>query len=54
MQIKNTLVVCIVEYCSCSPMAEYLLKQQYPQLNIESAGIFGVDWASLMKSQALA
>ncbi|MGP4883029.1 arsenate reductase/protein-tyrosine-phosphatase family protein [Klebsiella pneumoniae] len=24
-----------------SPMAEYLLKQHYPQLNIESAGISG-------------
>ncbi|NDN50973.1 low molecular weight phosphotyrosine protein phosphatase, partial [Acinetobacter baumannii] len=25
-----------------SPMAEYFLKQQYPQLNIESAGISGL------------
>ncbi|WP_446473930.1 arsenate reductase/protein-tyrosine-phosphatase family protein, partial [Acinetobacter baumannii] len=24
------------------PMAEYFLKQQYPQLNIESAGISGL------------
>ncbi|MDR8406203.1 low molecular weight phosphotyrosine protein phosphatase, partial [Acinetobacter baumannii] len=38
MQIKNILVVCIGNICR-SPMAEYFLKQQYPQLNIESAGI---------------
>ena len=41
MQIKNILVVCIGNICR-SPMAEYLLKQQYPQLNIESAGISGL------------
>ena len=41
MQIKNILVVCIGNICR-SPMTEYLLKQQYPQLNIESAGISGL------------
>ncbi|MDC5067767.1 low molecular weight phosphotyrosine protein phosphatase [Acinetobacter baumannii] len=41
MQIKNILVVCIGNICR-SPMAEYFLKQQYPQLNIESAGISGL------------
>ena len=41
MQIKNILVVCIGNICR-SPMAEYLLKQQYPQLHIESAGIAGL------------
>lgn len=41
MQIKNILVVCIGNICR-SPMAEYFLKQKYPQLNIESAGISGL------------
>lgn len=41
MQIKNILVVCIGNICR-SPMAEYLLKQQYPNLYIESAGISGL------------
>ncbi|HBI8871745.1 low molecular weight phosphotyrosine protein phosphatase [Acinetobacter baumannii] len=41
MQIKNILVVCIGNICR-SPMAEYFLKQQYPQLNVESAGISGL------------
>lgn len=41
MQFKNILVVCIGNICR-SPMAEYFLKQQYPQLNIESAGISGL------------
>lgn len=41
MQIKNILVVCIGNICR-SPMAEYFLKQQYPHLNIESAGISGL------------
>lgn len=42
MQFKNILVVCIGNICR-SPMAEYLLKQQYPHLHIESAGIAGLD-----------
>ena len=41
MHIQNILVVCIGNIC-LSPMAEYLLKQQYPQLHIESAGISGL------------
>lgn len=41
MNIQNILVVCIGNICR-SPMAEYLLKQQYPQLNIQSAGISGL------------
>ena len=41
MHIQNILVVCIGNICR-SPMAEYLLKQQYPQLHIESAGISGL------------
>ncbi|MEB4800920.1 low molecular weight phosphotyrosine protein phosphatase [Acinetobacter soli] len=38
MQIKHILVVCIGNICR-SPMAEYLLKAEYPELHIESAGI---------------
>lgn len=38
MQIKHVLVVCIGNICR-SPMAEYLLKAEYPELYIESAGI---------------
>ena len=41
MQIQNILVVCVGNICR-SPMAEYFLKQQYPQLHIESAGISGL------------
>jgi len=41
MNIKNILVVCIGNICR-SPMAEYLLKQQYPDLKVESAGISGL------------
>ncbi|OAL81027.1 protein tyrosine phosphatase [Acinetobacter sp. SFB] len=41
MQIQNILVVCVGNICR-SPMAEYLLKQQYPQLDIVSAGISGL------------
>ena len=41
MQIKNLLVICVGNICR-SPMAEYLLKQEYPELNIESAGISGL------------
>ena len=38
MQIKNILVVCVGNICR-SPMAEYFLKNQNPNLNIESAGL---------------
>ncbi|MCO8048567.1 low molecular weight protein-tyrosine-phosphatase [Acinetobacter towneri] len=41
MKINNILVVCIGNICR-SPMAEYFLKQQYPHLQIESAGISGL------------
>lgn len=41
MNIQNILVVCVGNICR-SPMAEYLLKQQYPQLHIVSAGISGL------------
>lgn len=41
MKINHILVVCIGNICR-SPMAEYFLKQQYPHLQIESAGIAGV------------
>ncbi len=41
MQIRSILVVCVGNICR-SPMAEYLLKQDYPQLMIESAGISGL------------
>lgn len=41
MNIQNILVVCVGNICR-SPMAEYLLKQQYPQLDIVSAGISGL------------
>ncbi|WP_288403737.1 low molecular weight protein-tyrosine-phosphatase [Acinetobacter modestus] len=41
MQIQSILVVCVGNICR-SPMAEYLLKQDYPQLTIESAGISGL------------
>jgi len=38
MQIQNILVVCIGNICR-SPMAEYFLKNNHPNLNIESAGL---------------
>lgn len=38
MQIQHILVVCVGNICR-SPMAEYFLKQHYPHLHIESAGI---------------
>lgn len=41
MQIRSILVVCVGNICR-SPMAEYLLKQDYPHLSIESAGISGL------------
>lgn len=41
MEIKSILVVCVGNICR-SPMAEYLLKQQHPDLQIESAGISGL------------
>ena len=41
MKINNILVVCIGNICR-SPMAEYFLKQEYPYLQIESAGISGL------------
>ncbi|WP_436899129.1 low molecular weight protein-tyrosine-phosphatase [Acinetobacter gyllenbergii] len=41
MDIRTILVVCIGNICR-SPMAEYLLKQQHPDLQIESAGIAGL------------
>ena len=41
MNIQNILVVCVGNICR-SPMAEYLLKQQFPQLHIVSAGISGL------------
>ena len=41
MQIHNILVVCIGNICR-SPMAEYLLKQAYPDRLVHSAGISGL------------
>jgi len=41
MQIKNILVVCIGNICR-SPMAEYFLKREFPDLTIHSAGISGL------------
>jgi len=41
MNIQNILVVCVGNICR-SPMAEYFLKQEYPQFHIESAGISGL------------
>lgn len=41
MHFKNILVVCVGNICR-SPMAEYLFKRSYPQLNIYSAGIAGM------------
>ncbi|MFV5385956.1 low molecular weight protein-tyrosine-phosphatase [Acinetobacter junii] len=42
MKIQNILVICVGNICR-SPMAEYLLKQQHPNLHIESAGISGLE-----------
>ena len=41
MQIRSILVVCVGNICR-SPMAEYLLKQDYPQLMIDSAANSGL------------
>ncbi|OEC84605.1 low molecular weight protein-tyrosine-phosphatase [Acinetobacter sp. YK3] len=41
MEIKSVLVVCVGNICR-SPMAEYLIKQQHPNLRVESAGISGL------------
>lgn len=41
MEIKSVLVVCVGNICR-SPMAEYFLKQQHPDLHVESAGISGL------------
>lgn len=41
MKIQNILVVCVGNICR-SPMAEYLLKQQHPNIHVESAGISGL------------
>ena len=41
MKIQNILVVCVGNICR-SPMAEYLLKQHYPNIHVESAGISGL------------
>lgn len=38
MNIQHILVVCTGNICR-SPMVEYFLKQQLPQLNIQSAGL---------------
>jgi len=38
MQIQNILVVCVGNICR-SPMAEFFLKNQFPQLSIGSAGL---------------
>lgn len=38
MQIRNILVICIGNICR-SPMAEYLIKRQHPDLQIDSAGL---------------
>lgn len=38
MRFQNILIVCIGNICR-SPMAEYLIKHDFPQLNISSAGI---------------
>jgi protein-tyrosine phosphatase len=41
MNFQRILVVCIGNICR-SPMAEYLLKQELPNLDIHSAGIQGL------------
>tara|TARA_R110002073_G_scaffold192387_1_gene351160 strand:+ start:1584 stop:2015 length:432 start_codon:yes stop_codon:yes gene_type:complete len=41
MAFDNILVVCVGNICR-SPMAEAILKQQYPQKTIDSAGVSAV------------
>lgn len=41
MNIKSVLVVCVGNICR-SPMAEFFLKVQRPDLHVESAGISGL------------
>jgi|TARA_R110002020_G_scaffold232883_2_gene444511 protein-tyrosine phosphatase len=41
MAFDNILVVCVGNICR-SPIAEALLKEQYPQKNIDSAGLSAV------------
>lgn len=41
MQFRNILVVCVGNICR-SPMAEFFLKQEFPELTIHSAGISGM------------
>lgn len=41
MQIRNILVICVGNICR-SPMAEHFLKQNHPNIDIESAGISGL------------
>lgn len=41
MNFQHILVVCVGNICR-SPMAEYLLKQEFPTLQIHSAGIQGL------------
>lgn len=41
MNFQHILVVCVGNICR-SPMAEYLLKQEFPTLHIHSAGIQGL------------
>lgn len=41
MTFDNILVVCVGNICR-SPIAEALLKQQYPQKNIDSAGLSAI------------
>lgn len=38
INIQHILVICVGNICR-SPMAEYFLKQQFPQFNIQSAGL---------------
>ena len=38
MQIRNILVVCVGNICR-SPMGEFFLKKNHPNLHIESAGL---------------
>ena len=38
MAFENILVVCVGNICR-SPMAEALLKQRFPEKNIDSAGV---------------
>ena len=42
MQFQNILVVCIGNICR-SPMAEYMLQRELPQLKFSSAGIAGLE-----------